>query len=275
MSDPAIAAERLSAGYRGKRCLHEITLRVPAGRISVLLGANGSGKSTLLKTLAGLQPPLGGDIHLQGDPLAALSGRRLAQRLAFLPQQPAAPDTLSVAQLVMMGRHPYRRLLLPPSAADHRAVAEAMAQTDVTTLADRPLGQLSGGQRQRAWLAMVLAQHAEILMLDEPTSYLDLSHQYELLNLLRRLNRERGMTLVLVLHDLNQAFEFADYLVYMQAGRLVAEGAPAETARPELIERVFGLACEIRTHPRAGCPLLIPLAGDGHRSRRTRDEGVT
>ncbi|TFH86183.1 ABC transporter ATP-binding protein [Billgrantia azerbaijanica] len=267
MPDHAIAAERLSAGYRGRRLLHEISLDVPAGRITVLLGANGSGKSTLLKTLAGLHPAQGGEVRLGGEPLAAVTGRRLARRLAFLPQQPSAPETLTVGQLVMMGRYPYRRLLLPPSPDDHRAVAEAMAQTQVAALADRPLGRLSGGQRQRAWLAMVLAQQAEILMLDEPTSYLDLSHQYELLNLLRRLNQDRRMTLMIVLHDLNQAFEFADHLVYLREGRLVAEGAPAETADPALIERVFGLACEIRPHPRVDCPLLIPLAGEANCAR--------
>lgn len=261
MLDYAIVADRLSAGYGGKRCLHEISLRLPEGCITALLGANGSGKSTLLKTLAGLHPVQEGNISLLGEPLSALRGRRLARRLAFLPQHPAAPETLTVAQLVMMGRYPYRRLLLPPGAADHQAVAEAMAQTDVASLAERPLGRLSGGQRQRAWLAMVLAQRAGILMLDEPTSYLDLSHQYDLLNLLRRLSREHHMTLVLVLHDINQAFEFADHLVYMREGRPVAEGTPAATADPALIERVFGLNCEIRPHPRVDCPLLIPLAG--------------
>ncbi|MBL1377487.1 ABC transporter ATP-binding protein [Zobellella iuensis] len=261
MNEDAIRADGLSVGYRGLPLIERQDVAIPAGRITVLLGANGCGKSTLLKTLAGLQPAREGRIRIGREELAAIPGRRLARRLAFLPQHPAAPDTLTVAELVMMGRYPYRRPLMPPAPADHGAVAEALRQTDMAALAGRRLSALSGGQRQRAWLAMVLAQQTDILMLDEPTSYLDLSHQYELLNLLRRLNREQGKTLVLVLHDLNQAFEFADHLIYMKQGRLVAEGSPAETATPELVDTIFGLHCDIRPHPQAGCPLLIPLAG--------------
>lgn len=261
MDNYAIRAEQLSVGYRGLPLINEALIEIPAGCITVLLGANGSGKSTLLKALAGLHPQDGGRIWVGDEALAAISSRQLARRLAFLPQHPAAPDTLTVAELVMMGRYPYRRPLLPPSGEDQRAVAQAIEQTDMVALAGRTLGALSGGQRQRAWLAMVLAQQTDILMLDEPTSFLDLSHQYDLLNLIRRLNREQGKTLVLVLHDLNQAFEFADHLIYMKNGKICAQGSPARTTTPELIDDIFGLSCAILPHPQAACPLLIPLAG--------------
>ncbi|HEA51325.1 MAG TPA: ABC transporter ATP-binding protein [Marinobacter antarcticus] len=265
MNKHAIRATNLRVGYRGTLLIDEGRLEFPAGHISVLLGANGSGKSTLLKALAGLHPLQGGQVWIGDENLAATPARRLAQRLAFLPQHPNAPETLTVTELVMLGRYPYRRPFLPPSREDRAAVEEALSQTDLHDLSERSLGTLSGGQRQRAWLAMVLAQQSDILMLDEPTSYLDLSHQYDLLNLIWQLNREQGKTLVLVLHDLNLAFEFADHLIYMKGGRICAQGSPAATANPELIEEIFGLHCEIRPHPQAFCPLLIPLAGQRNR----------
>lgn len=261
MNKEAIKAECLSVGYRDQLLIEQQNVVIPAGRITVLLGANGCGKSTLLKALAGLQPSKEGKIRIGQEEITAISRHRLARKLAFLPQHPSAPDSLTVAELVMMGRYPYRRLFFPPTLADCLAVTGALEQTDMKNLTERRLSTLSGGQRQRAWLAMVLAQQTEILMLDEPTSYLDLNHQYELLNLLRRLNREQGKTLILVLHDLNQAFEFADHLIYMRQGSLIAEGSPAQTATPELVSTVFGLHCDIRVHPQAGCPLLISLAG--------------
>ncbi|NWO07752.1 MAG: ABC transporter ATP-binding protein [Alteromonadaceae bacterium] len=261
MSNHAIRAMDIRVGYRGVPLIRESSLTFPSGRITVLLGANGSGKSTLLKSMAGLHPLQGGQVWIGDSELTSTSNRRLARQLAFLPQHPVAPETLTVAELVMMGRYPYRHPLLPPSARDRAVVSQALEQTDLPELAERSLGTLSGGQRQRAWLAMVLAQQTDILMLDEPTSYLDLSHQYDLLNLIRRLNREQGKTLVLVLHDLNQAFEFADYLIYMKQGRVIAQGSPTRTATPELIQETFGLHCDIWPHPKAACPLLIPLAG--------------
>ncbi|MBU2873019.1 ABC transporter ATP-binding protein [Marinobacter salexigens] len=261
MSKYAVRATDIRVGYRGIPLIEEPRLTIPAGRITVLLGANGCGKSTLLKAMAGLHPLQDGRVWIGDDELATTPVRRLARRLAFLPQHPSAPEALTVAELVMMGRYPYRHPLLPPSAQDREAVTEALAQTDLRELGKRTLGTLSGGQRQRAWLAMVLAQQTDILMLDEPTSYLDLSHQYDLLNLIQRLNREHDKTLVLVLHDLNQAFEFADHLIYMKQGRIRAQGTPAQTASPELIEEIFGLNCDIQPHPKVSCPLLIPLAG--------------
>lgn len=261
MSNHAIRAMDIRVGYRGVPLIQESSLTFPSGRITVLLGANGSGKSTLLKSIAGLHPLQGGQVWIGDSELTSTSNRRLARQLAFLPQHPVAPETLTVEELVMMGRYPYRHPLLPPSTRDRAVAAEALAQADLSELAERSLGTLSGGQRQLAWLAMVLAQQTDILMLDEPTSYLDLSHQYDLLNLVRRFNREQGKTLVLVLHDLNQAFEFADHLVYMKQGRVMAQGSPTDTATPELIQEIFGLHCDIRPHPQAACPLLISLAG--------------
>lgn len=261
----AIRAAGLSVAYQQKTIIDRQSLSIPAGKISVLLGANGCGKSTLLKALAGLIASEG-DIELQGQPLGDYSPRQRAKRLSFLPQQPSAPDNLTVAELVMQGRHPHRSWLSPVHSDDHQAVQLALQQTDLVDLAQRPLGALSGGQRQRAWLAMVLAQRSDILFLDEPTSYLDLNHQYALLALVRKLNREQGKTVVMVLHDLNQAFEFADQLFYLKQGRIIAEGSPAQTATVPLIEQVFGLSALIQTHPVHGGPLLIPLhAGQQHK----------
>lgn len=269
MSNHTIQATDLSVGYRGTPLIQEANLIIPAGRITVLLGANGCGKSTLLKSLAGLHPLQAGQVWIGDWQQSVTPPRQMARRLGFLSQHPSAPDTLTVEELVMMGRYPHRKALLPPSLKDRAAVAKALEQTKLTDLAKRPTGALSGGQRQRAWLAMVLAQETDILMLDEPTSYLDLSHQYDLLNLIRQLNLESGKTLVLVLHDLNQAFEFADHLIYMKTGKIIAQGTPSETATPQLIEEIFGLDCKIQPHPQAPCPLLIPLAGRHGRSHST------
>ncbi|WP_100188425.1 ABC transporter ATP-binding protein [Marinomonas sp. BSi20584] len=260
MNNHTIRATDLKVGYRGTPLIEEALFTIPAGCITVLLGANGCGKSTLLKSLAGLHPLQGGQVWIGDWQQYATSARQMARRLAFLPQHPTAPDTLTVEELVMMGRYPHRRALLPPSTKDRTAVAEALKQTKIQDLAKRSIGALSGGQRQRAWLAMVLAQETDILMLDEPTSYLDLSHQYDLLNLIRQLNLDHGKTLVLVLHDLNQAFEFADHLIYMKKGKIMAQGSPTETVTPALIEDIFDLSCDILPHPQASCPLLIPLA---------------
>ena len=257
----AIYATDLSIGYRGIPLIKESNLIVPQGSITVLLGANGCGKSTLLKTLAGLHPLQSGQVIIGNNKLATTPARQLARHMAFLPQHPGAPETLTVSELVMMGRHPYRRPFFPPTKADREVVAQALQNTDMSEMSKRTLGALSGGQRQRAWLAMILAQQTDILMLDEPTSYLDLSHQYDLLNLLRRLNQQQGKTLILVLHDLNQAFEFADHLIYMKQGKILAKGTPIQTATPELIKEIFNLSCSISSHPKANCPLLVPLAG--------------
>ncbi|OMH33827.1 ABC transporter ATP-binding protein [Motiliproteus sp. MSK22-1] len=256
----AIRATDLSVGYRGIPLINESTLVIPEGRITVLLGANGSGKSTLLKALAGLHPLQSGTVMIGDSDLTTTPAKQLARQMAFLPQHPGAPETLTVSELVMMGRHPYRRPLFPATKTDRNAVAEALQNTDMSEMSERSLGALSGGQRQRAWLAMILAQQTDILMLDEPTSYLDLSHQYDLLNLVRRLNQLQGKTLVLVLHDLNQAFEFADHLIYMKHGKVMAKGTASQTATPELVKEIFDLDCSIGLHPQANCPLLVPLA---------------
>lgn len=261
MTETAIRSNCLRAGYSQTTLINESQIRIPKGQITVLLGANGCGKSTLLRTLAGLHPKQAGEIWIGNQTLESIPLKQLAQMMAFLPQHPAAPETLTVRELVMLGRYPYRRSFLPPTEADKQAVLKALADTDLEVLADRSLGSLSGGQRQRAWLAMVLAQDTDILMLDEPTSYLDLSHQYELLNLIRKLNRHHRKTILVVLHDLNQAFEFADQVIFMKAGKIIAQGSPGETVSEALISRIFNLRCQIHSHPEAGCPLIIPLEG--------------
>ncbi|WP_261841872.1 ABC transporter ATP-binding protein [Aliamphritea ceti] len=261
MTETAIQGKHLQTGYRQKILIDEALIKIPKGKITVLLGGNGCGKSTLLRTLAGLHPKQSGEVWIGNRQLETIRPRQLAQIMAFLPQHPQAPETLTINELVMLGRYPYRKGFLPPSKTDKQAVNSALANTDLLALAEQSLGNISGGQRQRAWLAMILAQETDILMLDEPTSYLDLSHQYDLLNLIKHLNDQHQKTILIVLHDLNQAFEFADHLIYMKNGKVITQGSPAETASESLIHEVFNLRCSIQQHPESNCPLLVPLAG--------------
>lgn len=255
----AIKAHNLTVGYHGKTVLSGLDLDLPANQIICLLGANGSGKSTLLQCLAGLKQPEQGLIEIGGTPIQRLTGKQRARQVAFLAQHPQAPDELTVRELIMLGRYPYRRMFAPPSPADYKAVATALAQTEITAQADQALGQLSGGQRQRAWIAMILAQESDILLLDEPTSYLDIAHQYELLRLLQALNKQQGKSIIMVLHDLNQAIEVADQLVLLKSGKLIAQGNPAHILDEPLIREVFGLRCQLVQNPVKPCPLIVPV----------------
>lgn len=267
MTDPAspqtpakcrLATEALSAGYGGAPVVRDVSLQVPDGALTVLVGPNGCGKSTLLKTMARILPPQEGAVRLDGRAIHERPSRDVARRLAILPQGPVAPEGLTVRELVAQGRFPHQTLLRQFSREDARAVEAAMRAADVADFADRPVAQLSGGQRQRCWIAMVLAQETEIILLDEPTTFLDLKVQVDLLSLLRRIAHEEGRTLVVVLHELNLAASFADLLVMMKEGRIVSEGPVAETFTARTLEEVFGLDATVLTDPASGRPVCAP-----------------
>ncbi|WP_052849127.1 ABC transporter ATP-binding protein [Streptomyces avicenniae] len=234
-----------------------LDLAVPDGQVTVIVGPNACGKSTTLRALGRLLKPRGGAVLLDGQELSTLPTRRIAQAIGLLPQSPTAPEAITVADLVSRGRQPHQRWWQQWSEADERAVTEAMDRTDVTALADRAVDELSGGQRQRVWIAMALAQETDLLLLDEPTTYLDIAHQVEVLNLVRHLP---GRTVVAVLHDLNQAARYADHLVAMKDGRIVARGRPGEIVTAELVRDVFGLDALVVPDPVTGSPLVVPAA---------------
>ncbi|MGD9695776.1 MAG: ABC transporter ATP-binding protein [Thermoleophilia bacterium] len=266
-----LRADGLTLAYDGRAVVHELSLSVPEGKITALVGPNACGKSTLLRGLARLLKPRGGAVYLDADPILRLSTKEIARRLGLLPQSPIAPDGITVADLVGRGRYPHQTWLRQWSVDDERAVEEALAATGVTDLRDRPVDELSGGQRQRVWIALALAQETRILLLDEPTTYLDLAHQCEVLELLADLNAADGRTIVLVLHDLNQACRYADHLVAVREGRIHAQGPPAEIVDAALVRDVFGLECRVIDDPVSGTPLCLPLMGA--RARRATSSG--
>ncbi|MEH0937023.1 ABC transporter ATP-binding protein [Micromonospora psammae] len=246
------------AGYDERTVLDGLDLELPADAFTVIVGPNACGKSTLLRTLARLLQPRRGTVLLDGTAIRDLPTREVARRLGVLPQSPLVPEGVTVADLVGRGRQPYQRWWRQWSEQDGAAVERAMALADVAGLADRPVDTLSGGQRQRVWIAMTLAQDTEALLLDEPTTFLDLAHQVEVLDLLHRLRVERGRTVVAVLHDLNQAARYADHLIAMRAGAVVAAGPPREILTVELVRDVFGLDCVVVPCPVTGAPLVVP-----------------
>lgn len=252
-----LQADALTLRYEQRTISTDLSLRIPDGSFTVIVGPNACGKSTLLRALSRLLAPAAGQVLLDQRPIGEFPAREVARCLGLLPQSATSPDGITVADLVARGRYPHQSFLRQWSKADEQAVKEAMAATGVSELAERALNELSGGQRQRVWIAMVLAQQTPILLLDEPTTYLDIAHQVELLDLLADLNRQ-GRTVVAVLHDLNQACRYASHLVAMKDGAIVASGAPAEIFTEELVERVFGLASLIIADPVTGTPLLVP-----------------
>jgi len=254
-----LAVEGVSSGYGEQIVVRDVSLCVPDGALTILVGPNGCGKSTLLKTMARVLPVTAGRVLLDGRPVHATPTRAVARRLALLPQGPVAPEGLRVRELVAQGRFPHQSLLRQWSREDARAVDAAMAAADVAQFADRPVSDLSGGQRQRCWIAMVLAQETDIILLDEPTTFLDLKVQIELMQLLRRIAHDDGRTLVIVLHELNVAAAFADLLVMMKNGQLFAEG-PVETAfTAEALAEVFGLEASVIADPVTGRPVCVPV----------------
>ncbi|OLO10456.1 ABC transporter [Chromohalobacter japonicus] len=255
---PRLTGEALCAGYESRRVLDGVDLTVAEGKLTVLLGANGSGKSTLLKTLARTLIPSAGQVCLDGKDIHRCNTREVAQRLGILPQGPVAPEGLTVRQLVGMGRFPHQRLWRQDAEQDARAIREAMAYADVTEFAERSVDALSGGQRQRCWIAMVLAQETDLILLDEPTTFLDLKVQVDLLELLSRLAHEHGRTLLLVLHDLNLAAAYADQLVMMREGQIVTRGAPQEVFTATNLKHVFDLDAHVLEDPETGSPVCVP-----------------
>ena len=259
-----LQARDLQLGYGDNVVVHELDLDVLDGTVTAVIGPNGCGKSTLLRALGRLLPARQGHVLLDGKRIDRTPTREVAKVLGVLPQSPIAPEGLTVADLVARGRHPHQTWYRQWSTDDESAVAEALAWTGMTEFATRTLDQLSGGQRQRAWISMALAQGTDVLLLDEPTTYLDLAHQVDVLDLVERLNREMGRTVVMVLHDLNLAARYAGRLVAMRAGRIVASGAPADVLTEDLLSDVFGLDARVVPDPVAGTPMVVPV---GRRSR--------
>jgi iron complex transport system ATP-binding protein len=255
----ALQAEDLTLGYDRTTVLEHLDLAIEAGTVTTLIGANGCGKSTLLKAFGRLLAPAAGTVRLDGTPITGLSTREVARRLAVLPQRPLTPAATSVADLVMRGRHPHQHLLRPWTPADQALVAEAMAATGVSEVAQKDVNELSGGQLQRAWIALVLAQDTPTILLDEPTTFLDLAHQLDVLRLVRRINAERGSTIVMVLHDLSLAARFSGRLVVLHDGSVLADGKPWDVLTPGVLQVAFGLAADVIPDPRTGTPLVVPL----------------
>jgi iron complex transport system ATP-binding protein len=254
-----LSAQGLTIGYQDRVISRDLSATIPDGMFTVIIGPNACGKSTLLRALARIAKPTQGGVYLDGALITSYPTKEVARRLGLLPQTAQAPDGITVADLVARGRFPHRSLLRQWSGDDDAAVQDALVATGTQTLADRPVDELSGGQRQRVWMALVLAQQTPLLLLDEPTSYLDIAHQIELLDLLRQLNRQHGRTLAVVLHDLNHACRYADHIIAMRDGHIVAKGKPKEIMTAAFVKAVFGLPCLIIDDPVSHTPLIIPL----------------
>lgn len=254
-----IESRSLTLGYDNKRIIEDLDLRIPQGQVTVFVGSNGCGKSTLLKSFARLLKPQQGTVLLDGKAIQQQPSRQVARRLAILPQGPTAPEGLTVHQLVRQGRYPHQNWLQQWSEEDERKVRAALRDTDLTELAQTPVDSLSGGQRQRAWIAMTLAQDTDILLLDEPTTYLDLTHQIDILDLLFELNQREQKTIVMVLHDLNLACRYAHHIVAVHGGTVYAQGSPETVVTEKTVQDVFNLGCRITRDPLFDTPLCIPF----------------
>ncbi|WP_298873045.1 ABC transporter ATP-binding protein [uncultured Microbacterium sp.] len=255
----SLTAEGVTLGYGDRTIVDSLDLSLPPGKVTAIVGANACGKSTLLKAMARLLSPTTGQVLLDGKAIHRMPTKQVARVLGLLPQSPVAPDGIAVSDLVSRGRHPHQGALSRWTRADDDAVARALDATDTAHLADRHVDQLSGGQRQRVWIAMALAQETDVLLLDEPTTFLDISHQIDVLDLLTDLNRERGTTVAMVLHDLNLAARYADHLVAMAQGRIVAAGDPAEVLTEDTVQEVFGLRSRVVPDPLTGRPMIVPI----------------
>lgn len=253
-----LEAQNLHVSYGENLILEDLNLQIPKGKITVLVGANGCGKSTLLRTFARLQKAKSGEIFLDDNKLDAISTKEVAKRLAILPQGPVAPEGLTVQQLIKQGRYPHQSWLKQWSTEDEKIVNNALEVTQMTEFADRPVDALSGGQRQRVWIAMTLAQKTDLILLDEPTTYLDMAHQVEILDLLFDLNENEGRTVVMVLHDLNLACRYAHHIVAVRNKQVYAQGKPEEVVTAEMVQEVFRMDCTIIKDPIFGTPLCVP-----------------
>lgn len=257
--DHQLMAAGMDLGYGDRKVVDDLNLTIPPGKLTVIVGANACGKSTVLRGLARLLAPIRGAVYLDGKPIHKMPTREVATILGVLPQSPLAPDAIVVADLVGRGRYPHQGWFRRWTSEDDAAVAEALRATDTLELADRSVDELSGGQRQRVWIAMALAQKTDILLLDEPTTFLDINHQVEILDLLTDLVRNEGRTVVVVLHDLNLACRYADHIVAMKAGRLVAEGRPAQVMTEAVVADVFGMASRVVIDPISDTPMIVPI----------------
>ena len=258
LSAPALSADRIDLSYNGPLIAEDLSVSIPTKGMIAIVGANACGKTTLIKALARLLPPSKGSVLLDSRDIHSLPTKEVATRLGILPQSPRAPDGVTVSDLVRRGRFPHQSFFNQWSDSDERAVAKAMDLMGLAKLGDKPVDELSGGQRQRAWIAMVIAQDTPLIFLDEPCTHLDIAHQMELLEMLEDLSKKEGRAIVMVLHDLNQASQYADHIIAMQAGRIVAEGAPQQIVTPDFMEKVFGVCCQVIDNPVSGTPLCIP-----------------
>ncbi len=269
-SGPArLRAHDLTLAYERRVVAQHLGVEIVDGSFTVIVGPNACGKSTLLKALARVLKPTAGTVYLDGAAIASYPSKQVARRLGMLPQAPLVPAGIVVQDLVARGRFAHQRMLRQWSAADEAAVIEAMRMTEVLDLADRFVDELSGGQRQRVWLAVVLAQQTDILLLDEPTTFLDLAHQFDVLDLCADLH-EQGRTIVAVLHDLNHACRYATDVVVMQAGAVVAQGPPSQIIGADLVEAVFGVPCQVTSDPETGTPMVVPAGRHRRRGARAR-----
>ena len=264
-----LAGGNLTLAYDQRTITEGLNIAVPDNSFTVVVGPNACGKSTLLRALSRMLKPAAGSVMLDGADISGMPARKLARTLGLLPQSSIAPDGITVADLVARGRYPHQGLLRQWSREDEQVVHESMTATAVLDLADRFVDELSGGQRQRVWIAMALAQQTQLLLLDEPTTYLDIAHQIEVLDLCAGLHEEQGRTLVAVLHDLNHAARYATHLIAMRDGQVVAQGAPGDIVTAQLVKEVFGMPCRVIEDPESGTPLVVPAARERTRAART------
>ncbi|WP_328290279.1 ABC transporter ATP-binding protein [Nocardia aurantiaca] len=263
-----LSADNITLGYGDRVIVDGLSVEIEPGLVTTIIGPNGCGKSTLLRSLGRLLRPTAGRVLLDGKAISTMKTKDIARIIGMLPQTPVAPEGLTVADLVARGRHPHQSWLRQWSADDEAEVANALQQTGIADLAGRTLDELSGGQRQRAWISMALAQGTDILLLDEPTTYLDLAHSLEVLDLVDRLHDDVGRTVVMVLHDLNLAIRYSDRLIVMHAGRVVAQGLPADIIEADLLREVFGLHAEVLECPVSGRPMIVPIGARHARDSR-------
>ncbi|RCW48315.1 ABC transporter ATP-binding protein [Paenibacillus prosopidis] len=278
-----LTTSNLDIAYNDRLIVQNLNIAIPQGKITALVGANGSGKSTILKTMARIMNPSKGNVLLDGKSIHKQSTKEVGKQLAILPQNPTAPDGLTVAELVSYGRFPYLKGFGSMSKEDRSIVQWAVEATGMADFAERPVDQLSGGQRQRAWIAMALAQETDILFLDEPTTFLDMAHQLEVLHLLQKLNESNNRTVVMVVHDLNHASRYAHHMIAIKKGDVVGEGSPVEVITPDIMREVFNIEADIVQDPRTGVPLCLPFALAGQpaadkaalNSRQMQEEALT